>query len=233
LGAIGPLSASPRDSFMDFDILHPEELFVQTTVDLGTDSSTLRGLYSLWASTNTCPSDRSGIILREQLEEEFSDFVDYTKEALNGAAVSCAVSTEADSAPPPSVRRGLSTTPLLPQALARLEGRNFEPEVVNHIRSQRVASPRQKLRTGVISAKSPFWLPAISRLGKVAWIASTSPEGFDVPADTRLCLPQDKLIANQPRDCPVDILFFKNLGPYPEHPAWSSTSIKMIVWLRE
>jgi hypothetical protein len=122
--------------------------------------------------------------------------------------------------------------PQLPQALARIKGRNFEPEVVSTIQSQRVASPRKQLLMGVISGKSPFWLPAISRLGKVSWIASTSPEGFDVPTGTRLCQPQDKPIANQLRDYPVDILFFENSGPYPDHPLWKAKSVKMIVWLR-
>jgi hypothetical protein len=126
-----------------------------------------------------------------------------------------------------------SSTVSLPRALASIEGKNFEPEVVDHIRSQRIASPHRKLRMCVISAKSPFWLPAISQLGKISWIASSSTEGFDVPTDTRTCQPQDKLMVNQLRDYPVDILFFEHLGPYPEHPAWSSKTIKMIVWLRD
>jgi hypothetical protein len=201
---------------MDFNIFHPEELLLQAALDLDTDAITMRKLYSQWRSSNSCHDtdrpDRQGMILREQLEEEFSDFVEYAQEAVNN-----------DASP-------VGAT-LLHAALADLDRKNFEPKVVSHIRSQKVSGPRHELRMGVISGKSPFWLPAISRLGKVSWVATPSPEGFDTPSDTRTCMPNDNAIASQLRDYPVDILFFEHSGPYPNHPAWKSSTLKMVVWL--
>jgi hypothetical protein len=88
--------------------------------------------------------------------------------AWEGIAAQSATSANPVAALPPLGAKSPSRASLLPQALASIDEKNFEPEVVDHIRSQRVASPRRKLRMGVISSKSPFWLPAISRLGKVS-----------------------------------------------------------------
>jgi hypothetical protein len=141
------------------------------------------------------------MILRGQLEEECA------QEALDGNAALSVASAGSVSSSSLSMASTPSSTRLLPQVLADIDGKNFEPKVVDHIRSQRVASPRCKLRMGVISTNSPLWLPPISRLGKISWIASSSTEGFAVPANTRICQPQDNLIAIQLRDYPVDILF--------------------------
>jgi hypothetical protein len=81
-----PPPARPLESFMDFDILHPEELLIQAAVDLGSDPATLHKLHSQWAYTKGCPPARTCLMLREQLEEEFADFLEFAQEAWKGVA---------------------------------------------------------------------------------------------------------------------------------------------------